>query len=329
MMSTRRLNPLARGLLALDALGVAGALLVICVALALSTESFFTTGNLLQVARQASTYGILAIGMVFVLAMGEVDLSVGSVVTLVNIVTALALREQVPVPLAVGIGLASGAACGLLNGLLSVVLRVPVIIVTLGTMSVYRGAAIVLSESQPVSNFDKRHPLFTVGGESIFGVPVGVIVMAALAVAAYVLLNHTAFGWRVQAVGSNLEAARFSGIAVARYRLVVTTLMGTVAGIGGVVALAFLRSGDLSTGFGFEIFVIAAAIIGGTSLSGGSGSVAGAVLGALLISVIRNGLIQLEVKAYWSTLITGAVLLAAVGISAAIRRSGAHGKEHA
>jgi ribose transport system permease protein len=312
---------------AFDALGVAGALFLICVLLAVLTDSFLSSGNLLQVARQASNYGILAVGMVFVLTMGDVDLSVGSVVTLVNIVTALALREGVPVPAAVALGLATGAACGAANGLLSVALRVPLIIVTLGTMSLYRGAAIVLSKSQPIGGFSKDHAFFSVGGESVLGVPVGVIVMVALAAVAHVLLEHTPFGWRVQAVGSNVQAARFSGIPVARYRVVVASLMGAVAGLGGVVALAFLRSGDLSTGFGYEIFVIAAAIIGGTSISGGSGSVAGAVLGALLIAVIRNGLIQLEVKAYWSTLVTGAVLLAAVAVGALIKRSGSDGRD--
>lgn len=318
---------MGRRVRAYDALGVAGALLLICALLAISTDSFLTGGNLLQVARQASNYGILAVGMVFVLAMGDVDLSVGSVVTLVNIVTAVLLREGVPVPGAVALGLLTGAVCGMANGLLSVGLRVPLIIVTLGTMSLYRGVAIVLSESQPISAFSKDNGFFTVGGESVLGVPVGVIVMVALAIVAHVLLEHTPFGWRVQAIGSNVQAARFSGIAVARYRVLVSTLMGAVAGLGGVVSLAFLRSGDLSTGFGYEIFVIAAAIIGGTSISGGSGSVAGAVLGALLISVIRNGLIQLEVKAYWSTLVTGAVLLAAVAVGALIKRSGADGRD--
>lgn len=316
-----------RGFAAREAAGVACALLLICIALGLRTDLFLTTDNLLKVARQASDYGILAIAMVFVLSMGEVDLSVGSIVTLVNIVTALALREGVPVPAAVLLGLAAGTACGALNGLLSVVLRVPVIIITLGTMSAYRGLATVLSKSLPISNFPKDSLFFSVGGGNVLGVPTGVVVMVILAAAGYVLLNHTPFGWRTQAVGSNRQAARFSGIPVARYRIAVTALMGAVAAIGGVVSLARAKSGDLSTGVGYEIFVIASAIIGGTSLTGGSGSVVGAVLGALLIAVIRNGLLHLEVPAYWNTLVTGVVILAAVAVSTVIRRSGTGGTE--
>lgn len=328
-MRDGRLTQVWRGVGAFDALGVAAALLVLCVALALATDSFLTTNNLLQVARQGSNYGILAVGMVFVLAMGDVDLSVGSTLTLVNIIAAIALREGWPIPAAVLAGLGTGVACGAFNGICCVLLRVPAIIVTLGTMSVYRGLAIVISESQPVSIANKSNMFFDVGGAGVMGVPAGVIVMILLGLFGWVLLNHTPFGWRVQAIGSNLQAARFSGIAVARYRIMVLSLMGAVAAVGGVVALAFQGAGDVSTGFGFEIFVIASAIIGGTSLTGGSGSVPGAILGALLIVVIRNGLSQLRVPAYWNTAVTGAVILAAVAVSSLIKRSGVNERERA
>jgi ribose transport system permease protein len=258
--------------------------------------------------------------MVFVLSMGDVDLSVGSVLTLVNIVTALALREGLPVPAAVVIGLLTGAGCGLLNGVLSVALRIPTTIVTLGTLSVYRGLALVFSNATPISRFSKESALFTVGGGAIAGVPASVVVMLLVGIAGSVLFTQTPFGWRVQAIGSNLQAARFSGIAIARYRILVMTLMGTIAAVAGIMALAFLQSADPSTGPGFELFVIASAIIGGTALSGGSGSIPGAILGALLIAVIRNGLTLLGVSAYWGTAVTGAVIILAVAVDALIKR---------
>ncbi len=300
--------------------GVALALLAICIVLALTSRDFLQAKNLLQVVRQASDYGIMAIGMVFVLTLGEIDLSVGSVLTLVNIATALALRNGWPVAAAVTMGVAVGGACGIVNGVLSVLLRVPTIIVTLGTMSVFRGFALVLSKSAPISRFPKDSLLFSVGGGSIFHLPAAVVVMLTIAVIGYVVLQQTAFGWRVQAVGSNAQAARFSGIPIARYKIAVMGLMGIISGIAGVMALAFLQSADPNTGLGSELFVIAAAIIGGTSLSGGSGSVPGAVLGALIIAVVRNGLVMLGLSPNWGTAVTGAVIIAAVAVGAFIRR---------
>jgi len=145
-------------------------------------------------------------------------------------------------------------------------------------------------------------------------------VMIVVGLAGHVLLGHTAFGWRIQAIGSNAQAARFSGIPLNRYRVLAMTLMGLVAGIAGVMELAFLQSGSPTTGQGYELYVIASAVIGGTALTGGSGSVAGGILGALLIAVIRNGLVLLEFSAYWGIVVTGAVIIAAVAIGGWVKR---------
>ena len=310
-----------RRLRAIDEIGVVVALLSVCGLLWLTTcEKFAQPTNLLQVARQASSYGIMSVGMVLLLSMGEIDLSVGAILTLVNIVTAVALREGMPMPLAVLAGLATGAACGVVNGLLGVVLRIPTIIVTLGTMSVFRGLALVLSKATPVGNFSKDNLLFELGSRSLLGVPTSVWVMLAMGLAGHALLNHTVFGWRVQAIGSNAQAARFSGIPLARYRVAAMTIMGLVASIAGIMELGFLQSGSPTTGQGYELFVIASAIIGGTALTGGSGSVAGGILGALLIAVIRNGLVLLELSAYWGTVVTGVVIIAAVAIGGLVKK---------
>jgi len=225
-----------------------------------------------------------------------------------------------PVPLAVAGGLITGATCGLANGLLGVVLRIPTIVVTLGTMSVFRGLALVLSKATPVGNFPKDNLLFHLGSGNALGVPTSVLVMLAAGLAGHVLLSHTPFGWRAQAIGSNAQAARFSGIPLARYRVAAMTLMGFVAGIAGVMELAFLQSGSPTTGLGYELYVIASVVIGGTALTGGSGSVPGGILGALLIAVIRNGLVLLEFSAYWGTVVTGAVTIAAVAIGGWVKR---------
>lgn len=297
------------------------ALLSVCGLLwSMAGEQFIQPANLLQVARQASSYGIMAVGMVFLLAMGEIDLSVGAILTLVNIVTAVALREHLPLPIALGAGLLTGTACGLLNGLLGAALRIPSIIVTLGTMSIFRGLALVISKATPVGNFPKDNFLFEMGDGHAFGVPASVWVMLGVGAAGHLLLGHTPFGWRAQAIGSNSQAARFSGIPLARYRIAAMSLMGLVAGIAGVMELAFLQSGSPTTGQGYELYVIASVVIGGTALTGGSGSVAGGILGALLIAVIRNGLVLLEFSAYWGTVVTGVVIIAAVAIGGWVKR---------
>ena len=310
-----------RNRLAIDEIGAGVALLTLCLAIWAATgDRFIEPSNLLKVARQASSYGIMSVGMVILMSMGEIDLSVGSILTLVNVVTAIALREELPMPLAVAIGLGSGAACGLANGLLSVLLGIPTIIITLGTMSVFRGLALVLSNAKPIGNFSKDNLLFSLGSGDILGIPTSVCVMLLVCLAGYILLGRTAFGWRVQAIGSNAQAARFSGIPIARYRIAALALMGLVAGIAGIMELAFLQTGSTTTGQGYELYVIAAAIIGGTALTGGSGSVVGGVLGALMIAVIRNGLVLLELSAYWGTVVTGAVIIGAVAVSNLVKR---------
>jgi ribose transport system permease protein len=320
-MKSAERRPGLTALRSFDEIGVLCALIALCLVFTATTDTFFSRNNLTQVARQASTVGILSVGMVFVLTLGEVDLSVGSILTLVNVLTAVCLRDGWPLELALVAGLVAGAACGLVNGALSVLLRIPMIIVTLGTMSMYRGLALVISNSTPISQFSKQNWLFDAGGGALFGVlPASVAVMVVVGILGHVLLARTAFGRRVQAIGSNLQAARFSGIRMVRHRLCVMTLMGSIAAIGSILALAFLQSADPSTGPGMELYVIASVVIGGTALNGGSGSILGAILGSLIIAVIRNGLVLLGLTAYWSMFVTGAMIVAAVAIDYFIKR---------
>ncbi len=307
---------------AMQELGVLIALIALCVALTIATPTFPTTMNLLKVARQASYIGIMAVGMVFVVSMGDIDLSVGSILTLTNVVTAMALRAGLPIPVALLIGLAAGAICGLINGGIAVALRIPMIIVTLGTLSVYRGVALVLCNNAPISQFPKTGFFFDVVGGNItrFNVPASVILMLIVTVLGWLVITRTVFGRRVQAIGGNPQSARLSGINIDRYRIGVMTLNGMIAAFAGIIALAFLQSADPSTGPGYELWVIASVIIGGTALSGGHGSVPGAILGALIIYVIRNGLVLLGAPSNTDTAVTGGAIIVAVAIDSFVRR---------
>ena len=305
---------------ALQEIGVLIALVGLCVALAIATPTFPTALNLLKVARQSSYIGIMAVGMVFVITMGDIDLSVGSIFTLTNVVTGLALQKGLPVPIALLMGLGMGAACGFANGVLAVLLRIPMIIVTLGTLSIYRGVALILCNNAPVSQFSKEQWFFTVGGGAIFGLPTSAIVMLLIAVLGWIALTRSIAGRRIEAIGGNPVAARLSGLALDRVRIGVMTLNGAIAALAGIAALAFLQSADPSTGPGYELWVIASVIIGGTALSGGRGSVPGAILGALIIYVIRNGLVLLGAPSNTDIAVTGIAIIVAVAIDSFVRR---------
>ncbi|MFN8592624.1 MAG: ABC transporter permease [Thermomicrobiales bacterium] len=307
----------------IDEIGVIGALALLVVLLALLVpETFLTTQNFINVSRQASYVAIMAVGMVFVIAMGDIDLSVGSVWMLSSVMMAIALRDGYNIWIAVAVCLIVATVCGLLNGALSVALRIPTIIVTLGTLSLYRGLGLVVTNASPVSGYDLKTWFFEwIGGrDPVFGVWISVWVALIVGIIGWVLFNRTAFGRRVQAIGSNQQAARFSGIRISRTRIIVMTLMGFIVGIAAVVSLAFNRNGSPTVGAGTELSVIAATIIGGTALSGGSGSVLGAILGALIIALIQNGLALLAVPPAWSTAVTGIVIIVAVTLDYLIKR---------
>jgi ribose transport system permease protein len=304
----------------IDEIGVIVALFLLVLLLSIFTPAFRSPTNLLNVARQASYFGIMAVGMVFVLSMGDVDLSVGSVMALVNVTGAVLLRDGFPIWAMIVLALGVAVLCGIVNGALAIWLRIPMIIVTLGTLSIYRGLALVVSQASPVSQFDKESWFITGFGGRYFGVPASVWVMLATGLVGYILYNRASFGRRVQAIGSNLQAARYSGIRISRTRLLVMTLCSFLAGVAGITFLAFNQAGHPNTGLGVELLVIASAIIGGTALSGGSGSIIGALLGALIIAVIQNGLIMVGLSAYWATAATGVVIILAVAIDYFVKR---------
>ncbi len=297
------------------------ALVVLVVLVGLVKPSFFQPSTLFQQLAGAAFIGMLALGMVFVVAIGDIDLSVGWMFNFAAVVGAKAMVLGIDPWLAALAGVAFGGLLGLVNGLLTVGLRIRVIIITLGTFSAYRGLSLVVNESRAVHPPDKTSLFFQIWSTKLFGIiPSVAIAFVVLAIVLHLLLHHTRFGYRVQAMGSNPEAARLAGIPTDRTRIMVLVLMGAIAGLAGVIFLGFRQAIDPVTGGDYLLPVVAAVIIGGTALSGGRGTVIGAVIGALIIQVITTGILFLGVDVKWSTFVTGAVIIVAVAVDQLVRR---------
>lgn len=295
---------------AMKSWGLVIALLIIGAVLTWAHPSFLTVPNLVNVVRQISINGILAVGVTFVLLTGGVDLSLGSVVALAGVVAASAAHpDQFPVAVPVALGVLTGAACGAVNGVVVTWGRVAPFIATLGMMTAARGLALKLSGGRPVSNLS---PEFTALGGDVAGVPIPVIVLAAIALGSVLFLKNVRLGRHLYAVGGNEAAARAAGISVGGVKLLAYTVCGALAGVAGVVLAARITTGQPNAGVGYELDAIAAVVIGGTSLSGGVGGVGGTILGALLMGVINNGLDLLNVSSYYQSIVKGIIIVGAV-----------------
>ena len=306
----RRVPPLASVGPWLQRFGIVVGLVVICTSLAVMTPNFATPGNTINVARQISINGILAVGVTYVLLTGGVDLSLGSVVALAGVVAATFARPgEYPVFVPILLGILAGGACGAVNGLVVTWGRVAPFIATLGMMTVARGLALVVSGGRPVSNMS---PDFAQLGGDLVGVPIPVLILGGVAAGSWWFLANTRLGRYVYAVGGNENAARAAGIAVGRVKLFAYTACGAMAGLAGVVLAARITAGQPNAGIAYELDAIAAVVIGGTSLSGGVGGVGGTLLGALLMGVINNGLDLLNVSSYYQQIVKGCIIVGAV-----------------
>lgn len=301
--------------------GVILALLILVIIIGVANPNFLTPRSLGQLLSSAAFTGMLAIGMVFVIVIRDIDLSIGWMFNFSAVVGGTVMVWGFDPFLAATVGIAFGGFLGLVNGLLAVWLRIPVIIITLGTLSAYRGLSLVVNNSRAVVPPDKDGLFFAIWGEKLFGfLPVPAIAFLALAVLMHIVLNHTRFGYRAQAMGSNPDAARLSGVPVDLTRIMVLVQMGLISGLAGVIFLGFRGAIDPTSGDAFLLPVIAAVIIGGTPLSGGRGSIFGAVFGALIIQVVQSGILFLGIDAKWSIFVTGAVIVIAVAIDQIVRR---------
>ena len=290
---------------------------------------FVSRENIGNIAEQSTFVGVLAVGMTFVVVSGQFDLSVGSMFGLTGIVFAEALQAGLNVWLAALAGLAVGTGMGLTNGMLSAFLRVPAIIITLGTLSIYRGASYWISDGFPVSNFSQSSALFKLGQRRLIPwpsaldwIPDVVLALLGLALIGHLLLSRTAFGQHVYALGSNRRAAQLAGVHVNRVQIGALALLGLTAGIAGVLGVAQAGSADPNGGVGYELDVIAAVIIGGAALTGGRGTIPATLLGILLIGEVRNGLVISGVSVYGQLVASGALVVAAVALDRVITGRG-------
>jgi ribose transport system permease protein len=316
----RRLNEAAGWIASADSASVLAATVVLVVVIGLFHHSFLGRANLLSILQQSVYIGILAAGMSFLLAMRELDLSVGSNFGLSLIVSALLMQHGWTPWLAGLVAVLVGGSFGFVNALAVQVFRIPTIVATLATLSMGRGLALALTSGQQVVDLPAGSSFFTFLGGTTLGVATSVWVLAAVVVVLTVVLRTTPFGYRVRSIGSNPEAATFSGISVGVVRMQALVLIGLLAGLAGALGLAFFISGDPNIGSGFELQAIAAAVIGGTPLRGGSGTVFGAVVGTILLTVVANGLVFFDVPLNWSSFATGAVILLAVALDSLVRR---------
>nr|WP_306823079.1 ribose ABC transporter permease [Pseudomonas fluorescens] len=281
--------------------------------MSLANDNFLTTSNLSNVLRQVSIIAIIAVGMTCAILTGGIDLSVGPVMALSGTLSAGLMVAGFPLELAVLAGLAVGALFGAGNGVFVAYARMPPIIVTLATMGIARGLALVYTGGYPISGLPEGFAFL--GRGELLGVQVPILVMAVMYTLAFVLLNKTPIGRYIYAIGGNEEAARLSGVRVSRYKLLVYILSGLTAAVAGIVLSSRLMSGQPNAGVGFELDAIAAVVLGGTAIAGGRGAIIGTLVGAMMLGVLNNGLNLMGISPYIQNIIKGAIILLAIYIS--------------
>jgi ribose transport system permease protein len=297
---------------------VFAALVVLVVISAVFAPGFLTTGNLTNVLVQSVFVVILGIGMTFVLVAGGINLSVGSTMGLSAALTIYCINHGAPVPFALLLGLAAGAAVGFFNSYFITVLKMADFIVTLGTLSLVRGMVELMTANSRLNTQSEAFGFLASG--SVGGIPAAVLIAAAVVIIGAITLAKTSAGRRIYAVGLNPRSAHLAGVRVERVQVGVCVTSGVLAALAGILLASRLTSAHPALGTGYELMAIAAAAIGGTSLAGGRGSVLGTVVGALLLGVLQNSLSLLRINAFWFQIITGLMIVVAVLLDGAIRR---------
>ncbi|MEC7226996.1 MAG: ABC transporter permease [Candidatus Latescibacterota bacterium] len=290
--------------------GLLLALILLCVVLSFLSPVFFTALNIKNVLRDAALVAIAGIGMVMVILLGEIDLSVGSVQAVAGIVAVAVLNSFSSVFVALGAALLAGACIGLINGLLITRAHINSLIATLGMMAILRGGAMV--STQAVSIQGSVESFMEIGTGHLGPIPIPVLIAFLLLALFFYVLHYTTFGRYVYAVGGNPQAARLSGLPVDRIRIAVFIIAGILAALSAFILASRLNSGQPNAGLGFELQVIAAVILGGISLTGGVGTLAGAFIGILILTVLSNGLVLLNVSSFYHDIARGIVIILAV-----------------
>ena len=294
-------------------------LIVLMVFFGLASPNFLQTDNLVSILQATAVNGVLAIACTFVIISGGIDLSVGTMMTFCSVMAGVFLTYWgMPLPVGIAAAILFGALSGMTSGVLIAKLRIPPFITTLGMMMALKGLALVISGTKPIY-FNETEGFTAISQDSLIGtlvpavpIPNAVLILFLIAAFASVVLNRTVLGRYTFALGSNEEAVRLSGVNVTFWKIVVYTVSGAICGIAGLLIASRLNSAQPALGQGYELDAIAAVVIGGTSLSGGSGTVLGTIIGALIMSVLTNGLRILSVAQEWQTVLTGVIIILAV-----------------
>lgn len=287
-------------------------LVLLFVGLAVASPYFLTQTNLASVVRQTAVINIMALGMTLIIIAGGIDLSVGSILALGGLLGTMAMEKGAPILAGIFIGIAAGAFCGFANGTMTTRLKINPFIVTLGTLGIVRGVTLIISNGLPVHQIP---PAFSFLGEgNLLGVPFVLWLLIACAAAIHVALEHTRMGRYAFAIGSNPDAAYYAGIPVNFHTTAVYTIAGMLTGLAGMIEASRLMTGQPTAGQGYELQAIAAVVIGGGSLRGGEGSVAGTLVGAFIMGLLANGSDLLGISPYLQQAIIGAVIILAVAI---------------
>ena len=302
-------------------LSIAAFFIVMTVTFSLITRTFLTETNILNILRQSAPLMIVAVAMTFVITTAGIDLSVGSVLALVNALAAISLQAGLAWPLVVVLMLAVGIAIGLFQGFFIAYEGIPAFIVTLAGLSSIRGTALLLTKGYSIP-IDPQSPFNAIGRGWVFGLPMPAIIAVAALAAGFFVFNETTFGRYVTGVGANAEAVRRAGVDTKKITAAVYALSGFAAAVAGLIIAARLGSGSSNAGGGFELEVIAAVVLGGTSLFGGRGTMLGTMLGALTIAVIGNGLILYHMSPFITPIVEGFIILIAIWLNFRLFRAG-------
>jgi ribose transport system permease protein len=291
-------------------MSILSGLLIMMLVFSLNSKYFFTSNNLLTIALQTSMIAIIALGQTFVLITAGIDLSIGSNMAIAGVISAMAVKSGMPLGVALMLGLLAGVLVGLINGGLIAYGDLPPFVVTLGSMSVVKGVALLITGGIPVTGLIKSFNI--IGNSKLMGIPIPVIIMVALTLIFGFILSQTKLGTQIFAVGSNLESAKYSGINTKRTIVIVYVFSGFLAAVAGIIMASRIASGQPTAGTGYELYAVASSVIGGVSLAGGEGLLTGTLIGALTIGVLRNGLNLLGVSAFIQEIMIGTVIIVAV-----------------
>ena len=298
--------------------GIVIALIILCTVFTIANSRFLSLANFMNIFQQVAVVAIAAFGMTWVILLGEIDLSVGSIIAVAGMVGAQSLALGTGFPAALLITIIAGAILGAVNGLLTARLLLPSFIVTVATMSIYRGLVSLPTGGAPLMISDPNWQ--AIGASHFLGVPLIIWILLVLFLANHIALSMTVFGRETYLTGGNREAALYSGIRVNRIKIIIFTLSGVMSAIAGILPSSRLYSAQTNAGLSYELDAIAAAVLGGTSLSGGVGTMPGTLIGALIIGVLNNGMNMLSVPYFYQLIVKGVVIIIAVWLDVRAKR---------